>query len=217
MANQRPIRRGRVPFRRGRRWISARRPKRWNAALTPVDSELARFTSVFLTPGVNAQAPLATLVSGQVDVEPWADEQEVTLDRTIGNISLKATTTWDSAVTIDPPDVYVKLGILVNEEITADPAGSTLNMFEQETLEDYEWMWLWGGFVGADQFQTRALTGTQFVTSGWTNIYLDISNRRKIGQSDELNLFGQVVVNGETLGAPIVEAVYDLRTVLMSK
>lgn len=167
--------------------------------------------------GPGPQQPIGTLVSGQVDVEPWADEQEVTLDRVIGSISLRSTAFWDPTVISVPPGVFVQLGLLVNEEVTSDIAGQTLAIFEQETLEDYEWMWLWGGYVEFDS--TRELTATGFVTDSNTRIEVDIRNRRKIGQSDELNLYATYLMDTPDTGAgiPVVQATWSLRTILMSK
>lgn len=213
----RPIGRGRIPFRKGRRWVRSR-PKRWNAQINNYDAEIpstARIVPVLVPRGVEPAPPVVTFVSGQVDVEPWADEQEVTLDRLIGAFSIRATEIWDSSSIVDPPGIYVKLGILVNEEMTEDIAGQTIAIFEQERLEDYEWMWLWGGYL--DIVQTRQTAqANMYATTYMTRIELDIGNRRKIGQSDELNLYAQFLPD-TAASLPLVELISDVRTILMSK
>lgn len=215
MANNRPI--NRRPWRK-KPWARSKvRPKRWNAVINGFDSEDPRIEPILIPMGPAPTLPIATLVSGQVDVEPWADDQEVTLDRIVGSISLRATSFWDSNVVIVPPNCFVQLGLLVNEEVTKDASGQTIDIFEQESLEDYEWMWLWGGYVEFDS--TRFLSGTQYVTDANTRIEVDIRNRRKIGQSDELNLYAQYLMDTSSTGAgiPVLQATWSLRTVLMSR
>lgn len=219
MANQRPIRRGRVPFRRGRRWTSKARPKRWNAVATGLSTTTFPLYTVppILGSALTAPAP-AILVSGQVDVEPWADDQEVTVDRIIGNIGLRTEWTYSSDDALWGVDYMVKLGILVHEEVTQDVSQMELNMFDQETMEDYEWMWLWTGLVTEFTNNGTRIADVNVFSSATVNIPVDIKNRRKVGQSDELLLFAQYARLYDF--ASMTESVQmsvDLRTILMSR
>lgn len=219
MANSRPIRRGRVPFRRGRRWTSKARPKRWNAVATGLSTTTFSLYTVppILGSALTAPAP-AILVSGQVDVEPWADDQEVTVDRIIGNIGLRTEWTYSSDDALWGVDYMVKLGILVHEEVTQDVSQMELNMFDQETMEDYEWMWLWTGLVTEFTNNGTRIADVNVFSSATVNIPVDIKNRRKVGQSDELLLFAQYARLYDF--ASMTESVQmsvDLRTILMSR
>lgn len=212
----RPI--NRRPWRRKPWGKRSQRPKRWNAVTlsrTGEGASVPDFVTVSLATA--ALPPVLTLVSGQIDVEPWADEQEVLLDRVVGSITLGATAFWDSGDIISSPSPFVKLGLLVNEEISQE-VGSLpmLDMWDQETMEDYEWMWMWSGYL--EHITTRLLTGTQYLTEYNLKIDIDLRNRRKIGQSDELNLYGSFApayFHGDYI--PSVQAGVDVRTMLVSK
>jgi len=209
----RPI--NRRPWRK-KPWAKKVRPTRWNAAINSFSTEFPRIEPTLVPEGPNPQLPVLTLVSGQVDVEPWADDQEVTLDRTIGTLSLRGSCQWTSTTVVEPPGLYVKLGLLVNEEITADVSGQTLNIFEQETLEDYEWMWLWSGYLELVQTRRFLEDEADFVSTYFSRIDIDIRNRRKIGQSDELNLYC-MFMKDTAAGSALVQIISDVRTILMSR
>lgn len=162
-------------------------------------------------------APIFTLIGGQADVEPWADEQEITVDRIVGQLHVVVEHAYDSLLNVFGNDIYVKAGLIVNEEITQDVDEVKLDLFEQETMEDYEWMWL-GNCVplvqnGSRQQDSYIYTRSHFVWN-W-----DIRNRRKVGQSDELNLFMQYLPFN-TVGeddAFAVSAWVDCRQIMLSK
>lgn len=207
MANQRPI--NRRPWRKAPWSRSAARPKRWNAAFE--GHSVGELTERILADAgvVPNVGPIATLVSGQVDVEPWADAQEVLLDRTIGRIHLYSSTASDGH-SYAP---YVRLGLIVQEEVEAAGAGGVdevkLALAEQEVWEDYEWMWMWSGPLDF-------VWGTSTNLHWGKTIEFDIGNRRKIGQSDELNLYGQSF-RYPAMDAAAVGLIMDVRTMLVSK
>lgn len=206
MANQRPIRRPRVPaWKRGKR-----RPIRWNAAAAGYTPEVGaglNIVDVYNVGAIPLVPPSFILVDGQVDVEPWADEQEVTLDKVIGRMTFWAQ--WGlEGITVHPP--YLKVGIILLEEITQGVDLPEYNLFEQETWEDYEWLWLWSGSM---ELEYVAEGGTAYARKD-----LDVltKNRRKIGQSDQLVVFAQQA-DGVTAALATVKAACDIRTVLMSR
>lgn len=208
MANQRPI--NRRPWRK-KPWAKKVRPTRWNAASTSYTPEVGaglNIVDVYNVGAVPLVAPTFTLVSGEVDVEPWADDQEVTLDKVIGRLTFWSQ--WSTTSnTVMPP--YLKVGILLLEELTQDVDPVRINLYEQETWEDYEWLWLWAG--------SMELLGT---SSNGESAYgrkdLDVftKNRRKIGQSDELVVYAQSA-DGVTAAIATVKAACDVRTILMSR
>lgn len=212
MANQRPIRR--APFPRWKK--GKRRPTRWNASISNFDAEDSRIEPVLVPSGPGASLPIATLISGQIDVEPWADDQEVTIDRIIGSITLRSDTLWQTTSSATSPLMYVKMGLIVNEEVTQDSAGTTIALFEQESLEDYEWLWLWGGYISTDPTQRVFPNGVDVAYQATQRIELDIKNRRKVGQSDELNLYAQFLSDtADNIG--LVQCITDVRAILMSR
>lgn len=214
MANNRPI--NRRPWRK-KPWSKKVRPTRWNASTTTVDPETAAAQGYQIPVALQPHPPLVTLVSGQIDVEPWADDQEVTLDRTVGTINITGTGFWDSGEVTALPWPIIKFGLLVNEEISQETGAlPQVNLFDQECLEDYEWMWL--ATVMPEFISTRLISGDQFVTNFMLHLELDIRNRRKIGQSDELNLYGSFANDFVTPGSlPGILAFVDIRTILMSR
>lgn len=209
MANQRPI--NRRPWRKAPWSRAKKRPTRWNAVspgYTPEAGQGLNLTQIFGVGAVPLVSPSFTLVSGQVDVEPWADEQEVTLDKIIGRFTFWSTYAVPAGV--HPP--YLKVGILLLEEITQDIDPVRLNLYEQETMEDYEWLWLWSGSMDVESYSDSTIYARKDL-----DVYS--KNRRKIGQSDELVVYAQTADNF-TQGGPAlanVLGVCDLRTILMSR
>jgi len=87
----------------------------------------------------------------------------------------------------------VRFGILVREDGNTVP----LDLFDEQTLEDYEWMWLhqaetsdWISGLGAD---------SSTLVSSWGSVELDIRNRRRVGFTDSLLLYaGYADATGNT-------------------
>jgi len=168
-----------------------------------------------LYPTGSVQAPVATIVWGQSDVEPWADEQEVTIDRVIGSIHLAGVT----GIPIEGTDfahVLVRIGMLVLEETETASVGADvvkLDLGENEVWEDFEWMWL-KSVILPGSAQWRSPDGNLLHFN--ETIDVDIRNRRKVGQSDELVLFAQWISLEPSYNLT-VGMVTDLRAVMMSR
>lgn len=212
-----PIRRR--PWRR-KPW-GKKRPTRWNASTNgvAVGSFESLQTAVF--PGDEAVAPLAIICDGQIDVEPWADEQEVTIDRVVGQVHF----VWRSTSNdpgLRPISLLLKLGIVLNEELSAEVPAPTVNrhLFDQEDLEDTEWMWLHGHMLTPYHTPDSVTNGGS--DYGVYTVDIDLRNRRKIGQRDELALYA-AYVGMSASGAVVdsievnVQAYTDLRCILMSR
>lgn len=168
--------------------------------------------------------PVAVLAAGQTDVEPWADNEEVTIDRVVGQINLQWSVgaRWVEVPAYRfAPSVAFRLGLVVQEE--ADATSSPfINLWSDEHLEDYEWMWLkevipdsWSYMPTSDE--------NQYVALGSTNtIDLDIGVRRKLGQTDNLLLYCQYGVFNDVSMEPgsimvLAAGSHLLRSIFMSK
>lgn len=213
----RPI--NRRPWRK-KPWAK-KRPTRWNATTTPLDGFTAEVNSLVVpigTPSTTFTPPLLSLIAGQADVEPWADDQEITVDRIVGTIHIITEYSYDPTINDFGNDFHLKAGILVNEEVSQDIDPPGLKLWEQETMEDYEWMWLWSG-ITEWQNGTRYVTNSNVWARAYNRIDLDIRNRRKVGQSDELNLYmAYAPFNFQDEGAAVlVSAIVDLREIMLSR
>lgn len=215
MANQRPI--NRRPWRK-KPWAK-RRPTRWNAVTNGANEDAIVLNTVML-PSLLADgnAPLSILVDGQVDVEPWADDQEVTIDRIVGAIHVYGRWVYPLPNSTIPPMPLVKLGIVLNEELSKDTltAVPTRNLFDQEDLEDTEWMWLYSSLPPASLAWPPIQVSDNGVATCHWSVPVDIRNRRKIGQSDQLALYGSWCAT--TTDYQISLQTYtDVRVILMSR
>jgi len=188
MANQRPIRRGKIPFFRRR---TKKRPSRWSA-YTQESAALGAVASLLLPYAGDVEDPLVVLVDGDQDVAPWADEQEVTLDRVVGSISTQFLRGFDVPPTVLEANhnLIARYGLLVveNFETTAPPQ---INLWDQDAFEQYEWMWLQD--VVPEESATSITQNDESIVSGnLTATRLDVRVRRKIGPKDQLLLYGSV-------------------------
>lgn len=219
----RPI--NRRPWRRAPWRKKSSRPHRWIALNCSANvSEECSITPPWDVPCVNSAGvqPVVTLAAGQVDVEPWADNAEVTVDRIVGQINLQGSviqTFTEAPPVATAPATWIRLGILVQEEGDSTSA-PFMNMWTDEHLEDFEWMWLreiipsnWNYCPGS------TTTGP----SGWgftETIDLDLRVRRKLGATDNLLLYAQLATGNEPNQATHLEGVigsHVLRSIFMSK
>lgn len=223
MANNRPIRRGRIPFRR------PQRPKRWGASVDAMEflPEIGQNGGLIstvipsaLTDAEAGSVPVQTFLVGEFDVAPWADEQEVRLDRIVGSIGI-------AGVVGDPnPDLpvnpfVVRMGLIVNEELTDDGTADEVrrNLWDYTDLQEAEWMWLHQSVI----LPARDTNPTVSEALGYVsfNLPVDIRNRRKIGQKDELALYcSYSYFASSSLGPPStfnVRIVPAVRMVMVSK
>jgi len=217
MANQRPI--NRRPWRK-KPWAK-KRPTRWNAVTNQADDGILLSTVVLPTIPLG-NPPIAVLVDGQLDVEPWADEQEVTLDRIVGAFHFYGNATepasGSDATSAKLP--LLKVGIVLAEELSKDPASNvpTRNLFDQEDLEDTEWMWLWSGFpdVYYQSETDQPTAGNNGIVKYAHSIFVDIHNRRKIGQNDQLLLYAEWASPSNNYDISM-QSYTDVRCILMSR
>lgn len=188
MANTRPIRRGRIPFRRGRRVFGANKlDTRW------IDCASSRSTAGAqcsinvkdLTCEEDVDLAPVQLLYGDTDWD-WADASEVRIDRMVGTLSWESMQTTEDAIFGCPTPMVVRLGILATEE--DEGVHPNPNLFDPESLEEFQWMWLYSSLGSISQGGTLNMRQ-------WDNIDVDIRTRRKLGRKDSVWLFGQYKFN----------------------
>lgn len=175
-----------------------RRPVRWIEGNSAHGAEpLPVVTSFFFTPSIDTSAwPTGggtELVFGDDDLD-WMDANEATVERVVGDLNVLGFNVQTSG----PDTGYLafipfRMGLLLVEEVEDISTWVPPSLWDRESLEEYEWMWLW---------QSMA----RDVGSSWTNLtpggdrvthlvapdmHLDVHVRRKMGKKDHLVLLGQ--------------------------
>lgn len=178
--NRRPWRR--PPWRR-----AAKRPVRWLDANSNRTLEPPWYTAGGPSPLPNQGK---VLLWGDDDLE-WMDSNEVLLMRLVGSIS------YGFTVESRPTDTFwgiygppvLRAGILVCEELDSQGGRPTLDLFDPEVLEEYEWMWLHqaGEYTAGSQIAN----GSSVFNAYRTDIPLDLRVRRKLGKKDAVVLYNQ--------------------------
>jgi len=196
-----------------------KRPKRWSASssfmVTDPSPGLVPVSVVdALALGDAGQPPVDMILSGEFDVEDWADEQEIRVDRVVGDIAIAG-----NATQVGAPwsPICVRMGLIVVEELSDDGTAPdpTRNLFDQSDLQEAEWMWL---------HQTILTAPTERMTSNVIpyayNMHLDLRVRRKIGQKDGMFLYAAWAAETNAYdGLMVVDLrlYHHLRTIMVSK
>ena len=214
----------RIPHnRRGRRRMGMplrKRPSRWIDCNSTVAAECQwSGGTVPCTPNAGRD-----LVFGDLDMD-WSDKSEVVLGRIVGDVSLFATSSSNKPNPAVPFDVIpnhrllVRLGVLVREEVDSFAGIEFIDLFDNEAIEEYEWMYLqqtqmeprWGRtFVVSD-----GMTGENWVNVLQKDIHLDIRVKRKLGKKDHLVLCHQWAIGPGDFNVD-VEISTLLRTIMLS-
>lgn len=219
MANQRPIRRGRIPFRRGRRWTSSLQ-RRWldgySTRAVGTDQCTQQVLDVFCDPS----PPARVVLYGDTDWD-WADASEVRIDRILGSIS------WDSMAGVEtnnfaaPNHGDLRLGLLALEEWDGTTATApVIDLFDAEALEEYQWMWLYHSQGHVQRFPLPT-TPMSMVVTQYDNIDVDVRTRRKLGKKDGVVLYAQYKYHSSSANEAgtltlIPRVTYQLRAIIRS-
>lgn len=207
MANQRGIRRGKIPFRARRR----RRPTRWidcaSASIlnlgppepgepdTFVPGQLSNLTVGLMgesgTQGAAQSA--AELIVGDGDTW-WADDNEVRVERIVGNLTFEASARATYLDLIGNANLrfkqmlvpVVRFGLLVvaeeDEEVVALPP----SLHEHDDLEETQWLYLYQGTGGTGIQWTYEETEIWVVRHCIWDVPIDIRVKRKLSRRDRL-------------------------------
>lgn len=190
--NNRPIQRKPVAY--------AKRKGRWralNKALHPIrwldaNSTQAQVEGCGTTPVYLSCDPLASpveLLVGDQDWD-WSDTSEVRIDRMVGTMSWTYSYANDSQSSPILP-LILRFGILATED--TDRVYQTIDLFDPESLEEFQWMWLEQrtAFGGDSGVFVGGATQDFFMYTGAVDIPLDIRTRRKLGKKDSVVLYAQ--------------------------
>lgn len=187
MANNRPIRTPRSPRWRRGKFFPRRAPVRW------IDCNSHQRDECGISPTNIACEPQASpreLLVGDLDFD-WSDRNEVLVDRIVGTITFNVQSFATNNI---PYPTIVRFGILATEE--TDRVYNPIDLFDPESLEEYQWMWLQQLSI---PYNGENIDGDTTVRSdAIIDVPLDIHTRRKIGKKDSVVLYAQVVGNVTT-------------------
>lgn len=153
----------------------------------------------------------------------------MTTVRTVGSIAVSHSARRDTGAGFPtpssherPPTLYYRAGIIMSEE--GDPAGAVapaIDLFDQEHLREYEWVWLHQEALRTDGVRNNFdSTGDPVVNREWgdTNIPIDSRIKRKLGAQDSLYLYQQVkthLLSTTSIGFEFaVWSVHQIRTLV---
>jgi len=207
MANQRPIRTPRNPRWRRGRFTPRGRPARWLDASFQNSGDQCGIELPFAVE-CEPTTP-AELLVGELDLD-WLDRNDARIDRIVGTISWfeEASNTGSQ-----PRGTVVRFGILQTED--TDRLYQTIDLFDSESLEQFEWMWLQQFSFNNNSYIFNDQDPDTFVRSASVDIPLDIRTRRKIGHKDSIVLY----VQRRLIGLPsaseshVVRYVHQLRCI----
>jgi len=193
MANQRPIRRGRIPFRgrrkrREARWIDAFSASSSNVAGVIPTGVIAVDTSVTLTDQDASVTSVRELIIG--DDYDWSDDNNVLLERLVGSINVRALQGDDEVQNLFAGFPLIRMAVLAVEDAKSTAAATAnltgISLWANDSLQEYEWMWLWQS--GAWDTETVWASGAGALLNRETGVPVDIRTRRSIGQKDRVVL-----------------------------
>lgn len=160
------------------------------------------------------------VLAGDQDIE-WADRDSVRVDRILGtcNVSAYYQSTSASPFTFDPAGIIVAFGMLCVED--TDNLFQNIDLFDRESVEEYEWMWLERRQMNVSHTFMQTATNEDYLGSVFHTLVMDwdIKTRRSLGKKDSIVLYSQFGLNssfqlpvGAYLRVPRYH--YELRTIL---
>lgn len=184
---------------RARRKSMGRRPTRWidgNSTGAAENVGVIAFTPLLPRPGI-AVPPFYSwveLVQGDIDLE-YSDKSEVTIERVVGDITIVSTqlfSPFDHTAT-GAVRFWVRMGILVVKEIEDILTWTAPDMWDDEAIESFEWMWLNQTPLIPPElgFLSSALDGQVLRFDANETLHVDLHVRRKMGKKDHLVLVSQ--------------------------
>lgn len=198
----------------------AKRPTRWiDANSNPASDCQYIGDAISCLPTIGKD-----LIFGDLDMD-WSDKSEVTLSRLVGNLSWTCSSSTTQVVPlsvergIPNQRVLVRAGILVREEVDAFAGTDPIDLFDPESIEEYEWMWLNQHqvlFHGDGWYSPSGLPNELVITSvsQW-DVDLDLRVKRRLGKKDHLVLFRQWAAGPGAFDVTVLGATL-LRELMMS-
>lgn len=182
----RPI--NRRPFRRPPWRTRTKRPVRWiesNSHSSNLDAGVPWVYYSALQPAGTTQSP-RIMLWGDDDLD-WMDANEATVERTVGTITLSSVVTVLPGVFLTLP--VVRMGILLCEELDSQNSAATIDLWERESVEEHEWLWL--NQTGDWSFNGDYVNGGEARKAYRADVPLDLRVRRTMGKRDALCLYWQ--------------------------
>jgi len=158
--------------------------------------------------GCEPQATPRELLVGDLDFD-WSDRNEVLVDRIVGTVSFNVQSFASNNI---PYPTLIRFGILATEE--TDRIYQAIDLFDPESLEEYQWMWLQQ--ISLDYNGVNIDGDTTVRSDAIVDVPLDIHTRRKIGKKDSIVIYSQVVGNVPTAENFTGKYSYLLRAVILS-
>lgn len=216
MANSRPIRRR--PWRRPPwRKRGASRPTKWIEGNSHGSFNLSTCTLATTDISCSPTTPRVVL-AGDQDIE-WADRDEVRVDRIVGTVNVVS---WYNDINASPyggeyyPPI-IAFGLLCVED--TDGLFQTIDLFDRESVEEYEWMWLERRMMVDAPAMAWNPDANEYNFNHHYSLVMDwdVRTRRTMGKKDSIVLYSQFGIPsnfdfGGTLRLPAYH--YELRTIL---
>lgn len=148
---------------------------------------------------------------GDLDMD-WSDKSEVTLARIVGDISLYGSSQQEPPANLPYP-LIVRFGLLVTED--TDRVYIPIDLWDPESLEEFEWMWLSEQIIPSEIFSFSEASGNS-LSAGSVTTHLDVGVKRRLGKKDSLVLYSQIKLMAPSPAGYTVNAryTYQLRCVM---
>lgn len=204
-------RRVRRPFGKS----SIRRPVRWIEGNSSHAGEpLPTVTSFTLSPTIDTSGWPAIggteLIFGDDDLD-WMDANEATLERLVGDVTVTSSQ-LNASSTDYIATSYYRLGLLAVQEVEDISTWVPPSLWDRESIEEYEWMWL---YQGALQYYPNPVDGVQSYAR--ETVHIDSHIRRKVGKKDHIVLLGQWGLGGPLTTDVVFSAVHLIRCLFKTK
>jgi len=147
------------------------------------------------------------LIFGDDDLD-WMDKNEATIERVVGDITVACSFLASDLENIQA-NVFYRLGLLVVEEVEDISTWVPPSLWDRESVEEYEWMWLLQDAV--DLFQRDTTVSPMRFFSETKTHHLDSHIHRKLGKKDHLVLLGQFGLGVPLVGDLVIGAVHLVR------
>lgn len=160
------------------------------------------------------------ILAGDQDIE-WADRDSVRVDRILGSVNVTAWTqlTAASPFAWDMQGIICAFGVLCVED--TDNLFQEIDLFDRESVEEYEWMWLERRLMDAKFSFTQGPANDDYIGAAFHQLTLDwdIKTRRSLGKKDSVVLYSQwgwMSTLSPAVGTytRIPQYHYELRTIL---